>query len=116
MVFNRCTFSKNKAVRHGCAIAIQTCQKVEIIQFIFDGNIANYKPSSSLELLEIKDYYNWKDEGKGGAIYINPVFTYKDHDPQNKLLSEINIEKCHLNQIQHLMAMQFILKVVQFTL
>lgn len=96
MKFDNCLFSKNKAVRHGGAIAIQTIGAVEITNCIFEENIANYKPSSSSRMLEEpNNYFDLKEEGRGGAIYINPWFSYKDLGSQaNNFLKSIKIENC----------------------
>ena len=91
MIFNNCVFRENKAVRHGGAIAIQTKKTVEINSCIFEDNIANYQPSGSSELL-YNNYFNLKTEGRGGAIYINPTFTYGNTN--HGKLESIKIEGC----------------------
>ena len=91
MKFENCLFSRNKAVRHGGEIALQTTQTVEIIGCTFEENVANYKPPSSLELLS-KNYYDQKSEGRGGAIYINPSFT--DNTNKAAKMISVKIERC----------------------
>lgn len=73
--FNKYTFKRNKAFRHGWALSIQTLNKVEIVDCIFESNEAFADFESSGNLL-FENHYHKKDEGRGGAIYINPTFTY----------------------------------------
>ena len=80
LTFNSCTFNKNKAARHGGALAIQTLSTVEINFCLFELNEANYDFGSTAELL-IENHFNKKKQGRAGAIYINPSYIYnaKDH-------------------------------------
>ena len=91
MKFDNCLFSRNKAVRHGGALALQTVGTVVINKCTFEENIANYKQSSG-ELLE--NHFNKKSEGRGGAIYINPVFELKNHDHKTKYMKSVTITGC----------------------
>ncbi|KAK8848039.1 protein polyglutamylation [Tritrichomonas musculus] len=83
-------FRDNKAVRHGGALAIQTIQAVEIIDCLFENNIADYKSANS-EMLAINNYFNLKAEGRGGAIYLNRSFSYGNNDYKMK---SAKIEGC----------------------
>ncbi len=92
----KCNFEQNKAQRHGGAISIQTLNDVEIIGCTFTENKANYKFDSSSELLFI-NHYEKKLEGRGGAIYLNPVFTYEaDSQCQSptSFMNSVKIEGC----------------------
>lgn len=95
MIFTSCTFKRNKAVRHGGAIALQTVQKVEIIGCIFEENVADYKQPSTAELLYDNHYFK-KTEGRGGALYFNPTFRHKDMKGENLTLhmTDVKIEGC----------------------
>ena len=99
--FENCNFKKNKAKRHGGALAIQTLKTVEINKCSFELNEANFQfsSSSSSELLT-ENHYDKKNSGKGGAIYINPSYYYTTGSADNALLI----------LIQHKMVLQFMLK------
>lgn len=96
VLFQQCTFNKNHAQRHCGAIAIQTTGTVEIISCIFENNEAYYNFNSGSELL-IENHFDKKYEGRGGAIYINPSYTYEDNSNEcqspTSFLSQIKIEK-----------------------
>ncbi|KAK8844362.1 hypothetical protein M9Y10_024577 [Tritrichomonas musculus] len=89
--FENCLFSRNKAVRHGGALALQTVGTVVINKCTFEENVANFKASSA-ELLE--NHFTKKAEGRGGAIYINPVFEYGGHDHKTKYMKSVTITGC----------------------
>ena len=94
VIFSKCDFERNKAQRHGGAISIQTLNTVELIECTFNENKANYDFGS--ELL-FTNYYEKKLEGRGGAIYLNPIFTYSgDSECQSptSFMSSVNIDKC----------------------
>lgn len=63
---------------------------VEIINCIFEENIANFDANKT-ELLSYNNYYNLKTERRGGAIYLNPTFSNTGID--GKLISA-TIEGC----------------------
>ena len=90
LTFEGCLFRQNKAVRHGGAIAIQTQKTVEIIRCTFEGNVANYQTTTSIEML-YDNHYNKKPEGRGGAIYLNPSFT---SNQGTYYLKSVKIEGC----------------------
>lgn len=91
--FTECLFRDNKATRHGGAIAVQMNNNVEIRECIFENNIANYQPSNSQLLYE--NYFDLKTEGRGGAIYINPTFTYTQKEQTyNGKTPSVTIEGC----------------------
>ncbi|KAK8854425.1 hypothetical protein M9Y10_016987 [Tritrichomonas musculus] len=92
MKFENCLFSKNKAIRHGGAIALQTTGTVEIISCTFEENVANYQYQSSSSELLAENYFHLKSEGRGGAIYINPSFTDKNNKKAH--MESVKIEKC----------------------
>ncbi|KAK8871920.1 hypothetical protein M9Y10_007666 [Tritrichomonas musculus] len=77
VLFLECTFTSNHAQRHGGAIAIQTSMLVEIERCVFENNVANYNFDGSAKLLT-ENHFHKKNEGRGGAIYINPSYTYDD--------------------------------------
>lgn len=70
--FDNCQFINNEAYRHGGAIAIQTMQRVEIIDCLFEHNIAHHLSDSSNLLFG--NYFHPKTKRRGGAIYINPTY------------------------------------------
>lgn len=80
--FMDCTFKGKRANKHGGAISIQTYDMVYIEYCIFEDNVANYDSSSSKLLND--NYFDFKSEGRGGAIYVNPAYSY---DPSGE---------CHL--------------------
>lgn len=92
MEFTRCEFYANKAVRNGGALAIQTIGNCNIINCIFKDNIANHQVQSAEMLFD--NYYFLKNEGRGGAIYINPTYSYENYNDNANYLKEIKIEGC----------------------
>ena len=76
VLFSECIFINNKASRHGGALAIQTHTIVTIEECIFENNVANYIEKDSELLYE--NHFDKKSEGRGGAIYINPAYSYDD--------------------------------------
>lgn len=85
--FISCNFTKNKASKHGGALAIQTLKTVNIINCTFDSNIADNR-ETSFSLLSYQNHFDKKKEGRGGAIYINPTFSYhneNDHMKENNI-------------------------------
>lgn len=97
ITFDNCIFENNRAERHGGAIAIQTLGKVDIINCQFLNNTANYNfHSSSSSVLLVENYFDRKTDGRGGAIYINPSYTYEDDtlqcSPPNKFMTDVTIK------------------------
>lgn len=76
-----CKFFNNRAYRHGGAISIQTIGFVKIIGCVFENNKANCLCDSSKLLVD--NYFDKKSEGRGGALYINPSYTYDDSSQCN---------------------------------
>lgn len=76
MTFTRCKFYENKAVRNDGALAIQTIGICNIINYIFEDIVADYQVSTKSSDLLFQNYYFVKDKGRGGAIYINPTYSY----------------------------------------
>ena len=99
VTFEKCIFKDNKAERHGGAIAIQTLRTVEITDCIFESNYANYNFDSSSGLLEYDTHYHKKREGRGGAIYINPAYTYSSNGSpcynQSLYMNPVTINNCN---------------------
>ena len=97
LTFESCTFKKNRAVRHGGALAIQTLTTVNINNCMFESNEANYNFESSAELL-IENHFNKKTQGRAGAIYINPSYFYNAQYPGceniDDYLKKISITNC----------------------
>lgn len=98
--FSECIFKNNRAQRHGGAIAAQIYHGLSITKCSFENNIANFDSSSlSLNLL-YNDYYDLKNAGRGGAIYINPAFSYdstSDCPETNVHTSTVDISECTFN-------------------
>lgn len=101
VTFNKCNFSENKAQRHGGAISIQTLKKVEITDCVFISNYANYGFSTDSNLLEYDTHYHKKLEGRGGAIYINPAYSYTVNGnscyDQNLFMNPVTINNCQFD-------------------
>ena len=96
--FENCSFKDNKAERHGGAIAIQTLKSVEITGCTFESNKANFNFDSSTEILEYESHYYKKIEGRGGAIYINPAYSYTINGTycynQDLFMNPVSINNC----------------------
>ena len=93
--FERCLFKDNKAIRHGGALAIQTTSTVEIIGCTFESNEANSNIASSNLLWE--NHFNKKTQGRGGAIYINPSFSYTSSSSSSDIdfsMTSLTIRDC----------------------
>ena len=89
--FEQCEFRDNKAIRHGGALAIQTTSTVEIINCTFESNSANSNIDSfSLELLW-ENHFDKKTQGRGGAIYINPAFSYTSSSSSGSDFSMVSV-------------------------
>lgn len=73
-----CEFNNNKAYLHGGAISLRTSGRVSITGCIFEFNEANSRSSSSKLLFN--NYYERKNQGNGGAIYLNPTFNVNNQD------------------------------------
>ncbi|KAK8844323.1 hypothetical protein M9Y10_024537 [Tritrichomonas musculus] len=98
LIYNKCKFSKNKAVRHGGALAIQTVGTVEITNCQFEENVANYKAHESSAAARLLDnYYDLKSEGRGGAIYVNPSFSYNKSNTNRKILEKYQDSRLLIN-------------------
>ena len=93
--FEQCLFKNNKAIRHGGALAIQTTSTVEIIGCTFESNEANSNIASSNLLWE--NHFNKKTQGRGGAIYINPSFSYTSSSSSSDIdfsMTSLTIRDC----------------------
>lgn len=85
----QCEFKRNKAKHHGGAIFIQTSKTVFISDCGFESNIANNDKKESMLLFE--NYYERKDKGFGGAIFLNPSFNFNGED---YCMSHVTISHC----------------------
>lgn len=85
-----CVFKRNQAYKHGGAVAIQIQGTITIKNCTFEENRANCK-SSTAKLLLYEDNTDKKEEGRGGAIYINPTFVVENDD---KFSMKITIDNC----------------------
>lgn len=94
LTFDRCNFEGNKAYRHGGGIAVQGVGEVHITECNFTSNSANYREESRSELL-FSNHYDLKDEGRGGAIYINPTYCASSKECANsQQIHSVTIERC----------------------
>lgn len=89
-----CIFIDNKAYRNGGAVALQTVKTVIISNCTFENNKADQKSSSSKLLFE--NHFDKKSEGRGGALYFNPVFVHQNQQ-EDKYMTEVNINNCTFN-------------------
>lgn len=94
IIFNECFFGHNMAQRHGGAISIQTTKEVKIENCKFVSNFANCDFDLESNLL-FENHFNKKSYGKGGAIYINPAYSYDDSENQcqqsDKFMTNVTI-------------------------
>lgn len=88
VLIDNCHFKSNKASQNGGAVGIHSSGIIRIINVTFEKNTANYKQQTSLELLIDEDQ---TQEGKGGALFINP--TNKENSIA-RVESSILIENC----------------------
>lgn len=63
-----------------------------ILRCNFNDNVADCMNNYQSNLLA-DDYYDSKKEGRGGAIYINPTFSYDCH-LLFSFMTLVNIEEC----------------------
>lgn len=64
------------------------------------NNLANYNFQSSKSELLVENHFDKKSEGRGGAIYINPIYTYMDPkaqcDDPTTAMASVLIKQCKL--------------------
>ena len=82
ITLTNCAFKRNKATKHGGAVALQTHGSVVIRDCAFEDNKANNIGSSSSSLLLAE-----KNEGRGGAIFISA-------GDSNGHVASVTINKC----------------------
>lgn len=91
VLFSECNFLNNNAYRHGGALALQTYTIVRIEKCVFESNCANINEIES-ELL-YNNHFDKKSKGRGGAIYINPSYSYDDKTGQ------CNTQNIHMTNV-----------------
>ena len=84
-----CEFKRNKAKKHGGAVANRTAKTVLIQDCKFETNLANNANGNS-QLLS-------NDKGFGGGVYLCPVFTANNN---NYEASTINVQGCEFKDNQ----------------
>ena len=90
LTITNCVFKGNRAFKHGGAVAIQVQGAVTIRNCTFEENKANYRDNNA-KLLLYEDNTDKKEEGRGGAIYVNPTFVIDNDD---KFLQKLIIDNC----------------------